>query len=73
MSSESGVQAFVAHALDALGRIDIVINNAGIVRWAAFPELDDEILAQHLAVHVGAFHTTRGLAAHGLAGLRAVP
>ena len=65
VSSESGAQALVAHALDAFGRIDIVINNAGIVRWAAFPELDDEILAQHLAVHVGgAFHTTRAAWPH---------
>jgi NAD(P)-dependent dehydrogenase (short-subunit alcohol dehydrogenase family) len=65
VSTESGAEALVARALDEFGRLDVVINNAGIVRWAAFPELDDEILAQHLAVHVGgAFHTTRAAWPH---------
>jgi NAD(P)-dependent dehydrogenase (short-subunit alcohol dehydrogenase family) len=68
VASESGAQALVQHALDEFGRVDVVINNAGIVRWAAFPELDGEIMAQHLAVHVGgAFHTTRAAWPHMVA------
>jgi NAD(P)-dependent dehydrogenase (short-subunit alcohol dehydrogenase family) len=47
-------------ALERFGRIDIVVNNAGIMRWAGMPEVDADMLAQHLAVHVGgSFNTTR--------------
>ena len=47
------------------GRLDIVINNAGIIRWAAFPDADAENLASHLAVHVaGSFNTTRAAWTH---------
>jgi NAD(P)-dependent dehydrogenase (short-subunit alcohol dehydrogenase family) len=52
--------ALVDAAIAAFGRIDIVVNNAGIMRWAALPELDADALAQHLSVHVvGSFNTTR--------------
>ena len=35
------------------------------MRWAEFPELDAEQLAQHLAVHVsGSFNTTRAAWPH---------
>ena len=47
------------------GRVDILINNAGIIRWAGFPEADADNLAQHLAVHVGgSFNTTRAAWPH---------
>jgi NAD(P)-dependent dehydrogenase (short-subunit alcohol dehydrogenase family) len=50
-------QAVVDLAVERFGRIDIVINNAGIVRWAGFPDVDHENLARHLDVHtVGSFH-----------------
>jgi NAD(P)-dependent dehydrogenase (short-subunit alcohol dehydrogenase family) len=60
-----GAEAVVAIALDRFGRLDVVINNAGIVRWAGFPEADAENLERHLAVHVaGAFNTTRAAWPH---------
>ena len=47
------------------GRLDILINNAGIVRWGGFPEADAENLARHLAVHVGgSFNTARAAWPH---------
>jgi NAD(P)-dependent dehydrogenase (short-subunit alcohol dehydrogenase family) len=60
-----GAAVIVEHALDEFGRVDIVVNNAGIMRWAGFPEVDAESLAAHLAVHVGgSFHTTRAAWPH---------
>jgi NAD(P)-dependent dehydrogenase (short-subunit alcohol dehydrogenase family) len=65
VATEDGARALVAAAVDRFGGIDVVINNAGIVRWAAFPEADADNLARHLAVHVGgSFHTTRAAWPH---------
>jgi NAD(P)-dependent dehydrogenase (short-subunit alcohol dehydrogenase family) len=56
----AGAGAVVQAAIDRFGRIDVLINNAGIIRWAGFPEADEENLTRHLAVHtVGAFNTAR--------------
>jgi NAD(P)-dependent dehydrogenase (short-subunit alcohol dehydrogenase family) len=42
-----------------------LINNAGIMRWAGFPEADADNLARHLAVHVGgSFNTARAAWPH---------
>jgi NAD(P)-dependent dehydrogenase (short-subunit alcohol dehydrogenase family) len=60
VSNPDGAQALVAAAVEAFGRVDVLVNNAGIVRWAGFPDADEENLASHLAVHVGgSFLTTR--------------
>jgi NAD(P)-dependent dehydrogenase (short-subunit alcohol dehydrogenase family) len=60
IATVAGAEALVAGALAQYGRLDIVINNAGIIRWAGFPEADADNLARHLAVHVaGSFNTTR--------------
>jgi NAD(P)-dependent dehydrogenase (short-subunit alcohol dehydrogenase family) len=61
----AGARAVVQTAVDHFGRIDILINNAGIIRWAAFPEADEENLTSHLAVHtVGAFNTAQAAWPH---------
>jgi NAD(P)-dependent dehydrogenase (short-subunit alcohol dehydrogenase family) len=60
-----GAQALVDAAVGEYGRLDVVINNAGIIRWASFPEADADNLARHLAVHVGgSFNTTRAAWPH---------
>jgi NAD(P)-dependent dehydrogenase (short-subunit alcohol dehydrogenase family) len=60
VASEAGAQALVDTAVERFGRIDILINNAGIIRWAGLPEADADNLASHIAVHVaGSFNTTR--------------
>jgi NAD(P)-dependent dehydrogenase (short-subunit alcohol dehydrogenase family) len=61
----AGAQALIDSAVERFGRIDVLVANAGIVRWAGFPEADEENLAAHLAVHVGgSFHTARAAWPH---------
>jgi NAD(P)-dependent dehydrogenase (short-subunit alcohol dehydrogenase family) len=65
VASVEGAQHLVATAVERFGRIDVVVNNAGIMRWAGMPDVDADNLAQHLAVHVGgAFNTTRAAWPH---------
>jgi NAD(P)-dependent dehydrogenase (short-subunit alcohol dehydrogenase family) len=65
VSTTEGADALVAAAVDAFGRLDIVVNNAGIMRWASLPDLGLDDLEQHLAVHVaGSFNTARAAWPH---------
>ena len=65
VSTVDGATAVVQRALDEFGRVDVVINNAGIMRWAGPRDADAANLAAHLDVHVGgAFHTTRAAWPH---------
>ncbi len=60
VTSPEGGQAIIDTALDAWGRVDIVINNAGIVRDAPFENMTAEQFEPLLDVHLrGAFHVTR--------------
>jgi NAD(P)-dependent dehydrogenase (short-subunit alcohol dehydrogenase family) len=55
-----GGEAIVATALEAFGRVDIVVNNAGILRDVSFGKLAEDQLRPVLDVHLaGAFHVTR--------------
>jgi NAD(P)-dependent dehydrogenase (short-subunit alcohol dehydrogenase family) len=65
VSTPEGGQSLIATAVERFGRIDILINNAGIIRWAGLPDADVDNLASHLAVHVtGSFNTTRAAWPH---------
>jgi len=65
VATVSGALALVDGAVGRYGRLDAVINNAGIIRWAGFPEADADNLARHLAVHVGgSFNTARAAWPH---------
>jgi NAD(P)-dependent dehydrogenase (short-subunit alcohol dehydrogenase family) len=65
VATVDGGQALINAALEEFGRLDVLVNNAGIIRWAGFPQADAENLASHLAVHVsGSFNTTRAAWPH---------
>jgi NAD(P)-dependent dehydrogenase (short-subunit alcohol dehydrogenase family) len=60
VSTPEGGQAIVQCALDAFGTVDVVINNAGIVRDRSFAKLDRDDLEAVLDVHLrGAFHVSQ--------------
>lgn len=55
-----GGRAIVGAALDAFGRVDVIVNNAGILRDTSFKNLTPELLDTVLDVHLrGAFHVTQ--------------
>lgn len=60
VSSPEGGEALVSTAMEAFGRVDIVVNNAGILRDKAFhntsPDDVDPVIGVHLT---GAFNVTR--------------
>ena len=65
VATAEGAQALVDAAVERFGRVDVLINNAGIVRWAGFPEADLDNLTRHLDVHVaGSFNTARAAWPH---------
>ncbi|KAK4159756.1 hypothetical protein QBC43DRAFT_326504 [Cladorrhinum sp. PSN259] len=58
-SAEDG-DAVVKAAIDAFGRIDIVINNAGILRDKAFTNMDDNLWDPVMNVHMrGTYKVTK--------------
>jgi NAD(P)-dependent dehydrogenase (short-subunit alcohol dehydrogenase family) len=65
VATEVGAAALVAGAVEGFGRLDAVVANAGIMRWARFPEVPLEDLERHLAVHtVGSFLVARAAWPH---------
>ena len=65
VASEAGAQRLVDTAVERFGRLDVLVNNAGIMRWAGFPKADAEDLESHLAVHLGgSFNTARAAWPH---------
>jgi NAD(P)-dependent dehydrogenase (short-subunit alcohol dehydrogenase family) len=60
VSTPDGGEAIVQTALDTFGRVDIVINNAGILRDKTFHNMTPDLLEPVLDVHLkGAFYVTR--------------
>src|ERR1700744_1432891 len=60
VTAPEGGQAIIDTAIRAWGRVDIVINNAGIVRDAPFEDMTPDRFEPLLDVHLrGSFHVTR--------------
>lgn len=60
VATPEGGEAIVQTAIDAFGRVDIVVNNAGILRDKAFHNMTPDLMNPVFDVHLkGAFHVTR--------------
>lgn len=60
VSTPEGGKSIVQTALDAFGTVDIVINNAGILRDKSFHNLTPDLLTPVIDVHLlGAFYVTQ--------------
>jgi NAD(P)-dependent dehydrogenase (short-subunit alcohol dehydrogenase family) len=60
VSSPDGGEAIVQSAIDAFGQIDIVVNNAGILRDKTFHNMTPDMVDAVIDVHLkGAFYVTR--------------
>ena len=60
VATPEGGEAIVQTAIDTFGRVDIVINNAGILRDKAFHNMEPDLLNPVLDVHLkGAFYVTK--------------
>lgn len=65
VDSWAGGEAIIKTALDAFGKIDIVINNAGILRDRTLAKMTDEEYRRVIDVHLnGAFYVTRAAFDH---------
>ena len=66
VADEAACRAFVAAAVDRWGRVDVLVNNAGISMWARFDEMDSlEPLRQIMRVnYFGAVYSTHAALPH---------
>ncbi len=65
VATSEGGRSIVQTALDAFGRIDVVVNNAGILRDSSFGKMEDSQWDAVLKVHLyGAYNVTRAAWPH---------
>jgi len=60
VSTAEGGRAIVQAAIDAFGRVDVLVNKAGILRDKAFHKMDDSMIDPVIDVHLkGALYVTQ--------------
>ena len=60
VTNGADADAMVQQAVSEFGKLDILINNAGILRDKSFKKMDDDLWDPVIAVHLkGTFHPTR--------------
>ncbi len=60
VATAQGAESIVKTAVDAFGKVDVVVNNAGIVRDKGFAKMQEEDWDRVLSVHLkGSFDVTR--------------
>ncbi len=60
VATEAGGQGIIGSAVEAFGKVDVLVNNAGILRDAAFKNMTAEQVDAVIDVHLrGAFNVTR--------------
>lgn len=65
ISTPEGAAQVVQTAIDAFGKLDIVINNAGIFALAVFPNIEPDFLRRMFDVHIaGTFNVTKAAWPH---------
>ena len=65
VASADGARAMVETAIERFGRIDLVVNNAGILRDVLFHKMEEADFDAVIAVHLkGAFNVSRAAAPH---------
>ncbi|WEX09041.1 SDR family NAD(P)-dependent oxidoreductase [Chelativorans sp. AA-79] len=65
VADRDAAQAMVKQAIDRFGSVDIVINNAGIIRMGAFAEMSEADWQSVLRVNLyGSFYLSRAAARH---------
>lgn len=65
VSTAQGAHRIIDAALDAFGRIDCIVNNAGIARNRIFHQMSEEEWDAVLQVHLyGSYHMSRAAAPH---------
>lgn len=59
------VNRVVEEIVDSFGRIDVLVNNAGVSRMTPFEETDDELLEYHIDTNIrGTWHMTQAVIMH---------
>ena len=65
VSDSAAAKAMVARAVDTFGKIDIVVNNAGILRDVIFHKMTEDDWDSVIKVHLyGSFYVSRAAAEH---------